>query len=134
MWAIRETKNILTTMWLWDDRPRVPISRLNKHLTKRGENWLKSGIPIIPNPNDHHHTVLQDDQFAALKEREYYWKFLMILSNFKPKNHYFAIFIRKIVKNSQNWWFWLVEENSKINIFFSLVPQIDHTVGCSTVH
>ena len=44
-----------------------------------------------------------------------------------------AIFIRQIVKNSQNWWFWLqksskFEENSKI-IIQSLVPQIDHPIA-----
>ena len=58
----------------------------------------------------------------------------MILSNFKPKNHHFGHFIRKIVKKSQNWWFCgckkssQFEENSKINIY-SLALQIDHPVA-----
>ena len=44
-----------------------------------------------------------------------------------------AIFIRKIVRNSQNWWFCQqksskFEENSKINNY-SLVPQIEHPVA-----
>ena len=37
-------------------------------------------------------TELQNGQFAALKEREYHWKFLMVLSNFKPKNYHFGHF------------------------------------------
>ena len=40
------------------------------------------------------HTVQQDDKFAALKEWEYFWKFLMIFSNFNPKKiTILAIFI-----------------------------------------
>ena len=42
-------------------------------------------------------------------------------------------FCRKIVKNTQNWWFGckkssIFEENLKINIY-SLVSQIDHPVA-----
>ena len=39
--------------------------------------------------------MLQDVQFAVLKEREY---FLKILSNFKPKNHHFAHFYKKNIQ------------------------------------
>ena len=43
-------------------------------------------------------TVLQDGQFGGtFKEMEWFLTILAIL----------AIYIRKIVKNSQNWWFWL---------------------------
>ena len=76
-------------------------------------------------------TVLQDGKFAALKEREIF----MILTNFESKNHHFGHFyyLEKIVKNSQNWRFWLqkspkFEENSNITNH-SLVPQIYHPVA-----
>ena len=51
-----------------------------------------------------------------------------------------TIFIRKLVKNSQNWGFWLqksskFDENSKFNNY-SLVPQIDRPVALckETIH
>ena len=51
----------------------------------------------------------------------------MILTNFKPqKITILAIFIRKIVQNSQK--SSKFEENSKINNY-SLVPQIDHHIA-----
>ena len=57
--------------------------------------------------------MLQDVKLAALKEREYFWKFLVILSNFKPKKSPFWPFLKKnshkfkkiyvlVAKNNQN--------------------------------
>ena len=56
-------------------------------------NCIVDIIILISDPTLPTRTVIQDVQFAALKEREYFLEILMIFSNFKPKTSPFFPFL-----------------------------------------
>ena len=79
-------------------------------------------FPYIFNRN----TVLQDDKFAALKEREYFWKF----SNFKP---FWPLLLEKMSKIFSKLVI-LVAKIIKILRKFKAQYQIDNLVALCIVN